>query len=377
MKKRLFAQMFHGLGGFFPALPFVRESQSGIMKQRQRSFRPQFGGSSVTQKSLDVKEKAGKRPRSERKRYLNIIYFIDSKRTRTLKFSIKTGYLTVGTLCLLVSWSLVASLLLIREHGLNKELRSRSRNLLSVIFNYQTRYDQVYEKAYPNDGHPLLPGGVSVEDRIAALPDIKRDEDATSKAAPTQAVVRPAPPTLAAKSAPPSPAPVVATEAPAPKEKVIAKALEQLPANEPTIAIENFSSAIHDETLTIRFSLKNTNKGNKASGTVTAQARFFENGKDAVWLQTHTEGAPSTADTGDQEDPSSDEHFNIRYYKNKVFHFSSPTKGSGLFTDVRITVKDEQGRAKDFTFPLTKEPKVQQTRLGSETLDTEENTSIH
>jgi hypothetical protein len=331
----------------------------------------------VTRKSLDPKEKAGNRPRSERKRYLNIIYFIDSKRTRTLKFSIKTGYLTVGTLCLLVSWSLVASLLLIREHGLNKELRSRSRNLLSVIFNYQTRYDQVYEKAYPNDGHPLLPGGVSVEDRLAALPDIKRDEEAESKAAPSQAVVRPAPPTLAAKSAPPSPAPAAPAAVPAPKEKLIATALEQAPSNEPTIAIENFSSAMHDESLTIRFSLKNTNKGSKASGTVTAQARFFATGKDAVWLQTHVESSGSSTDTGDQDDPSSDEHFNIRYYKNKVFHFTSKTKGDGLFTDVRITVKDEQGRTKEFSFPLTKEPKVQQTRLGSETLDTEENSSIH
>jgi hypothetical protein len=324
---------------------------------------------------MDAKEKASNRPRSERKRYLNIIYFIDSKRTRTLKFSIKTGYLTVGILGLLVSWSLVASLLLVREHGLNTELRSRSRNLLSLIFNYQTRYDQVYEKAYPNDGHPLLPGGSTVEDRIAALPArpvVKTDE---KTAAPAPVVVRPAPPTLAAKVAPPSPAPAVEADAPDPKEKVISNALEQMPNSEPTIAIENFSSAVHDETLTIRFSLKNTNKGNKASGTVTAQARFFESGKDGTWLETQSEGSETTVDTSDQDDPSSDRHFNIRYYKNKVFHFASPTNGKGLFTAVRITVKDEQGRSKEFSFHLTKEPKVQETRLGSEILDAEGNSS--
>ncbi len=332
----------------------------------------------MTQKSLDAKEKAGNRPRSERKRYLNIIYFIDSKRTRTLKFSIKTGYLTVGTLCLLVTWSLVASLLLLREHGLNTELRSRSRNLLSVIFNYQTRYDQVYEKAYPNDGHPLLPGGATVEDRIAALPKEAALDEGDDKTSMAQATNRPAPATLAAKVAPPpGPAPVapVETEVPAPKESVISNVLEQSSQGEPTIAIENFSSAVHDETLTIRFSLKNTNKGNKASGTVTAQARFFESGKDGVWLETNAVATEGTVDTGDQDDPSSDEHFNIRYYKNKVFHFSSPTKGDGLFTAVRVTVKDEQGRTKEFSFPLTKEPKVQQTRLGSESLETEGNTS--
>jgi hypothetical protein len=330
----------------------------------------------VTQKSLDVKEKAANRPRSERKRYLNIIYFIDSKRTRTLKFSIKTGYLTVGTLCLLVSWSLIASLLLIRENGLNKELRSRSRYLLSAIFNYQTRYDQVYEKAYPNDGDPLLPSGATVEDRIAALPAVKPDDVNDEKpAAPFQTVVRPTPPTLAAKALPPAPESADEAGVPVPKEKVIANAMNQFPKNEPTLAIENFSSAIHDETLTIRFSLKNTNKGSKASGMVTAQARFFESGKDGVWLDTQSEGTESTGDTGDQDDPSSDVHFNIRYYKNKVFHFASPTKGAGLFTAVRITVKDEQGRSKEFAFHLTKEPKVQQTHLGSETLDSESHSS--
>jgi hypothetical protein len=204
------------------------------------------------------------------------------------------------------------------------------------------------------------------------LPATKGDDaDGERPAAPSQVVARPGSTALAAKALPSVPETEAAAEVPDPKEKVIANAIEQLPNNEPTIAIENFSSAMHDETLTVRFSLKNTNKGSKASGTVTAQARFFENGKDGIWLNTQSEGTESAGDTGDQDDPSSDEHFNIRYYKNKVFHFASPTKSAGLFTAVRITVKDEQGRSKEFAFPLTKEPKVQQTHLGSETLDSE------
>lgn len=345
----------------------------------------------MTQKSLDAKEKAGNRPRSRRKRYLNIIYFLDSHRTRTLKFSIRTSYLTIATLCLMLSWSLIASLLLIREHGLNTELRARSRNLLSVIFNYQTRYDQVYEKAYPNDGSPLMPKapGIDVAAKVAAALEKQEDEKERKVDLPKQAIsVLPAPPNLAAKVAPPSsaqapaptpaPAPVAAADksAPAPKEKVIASAIDRQPPNEPTIAIENFSSAVHNETLTVRFSLRNTNKGNKATGTVTAQARYFETGKDGVWLETKTEAAKDQNDSGDNEDPSSDEHFNIRYYKNKVFHFSNPTKADGLFTAVKITVKDEQGRIKEFSFPLTKEPRGQRTLLEAEESDTAKKTTV-
>lgn len=329
----------------------------------------------MTQKNLDAKDKAGIRPRSERKRYLNVIYFIDSNRTRTLKFSIRTSYLTVGTLGLLVTWSLVASLLLVREHGLNTELRSRSRSLLSVIFNYQTRYDQVYEKAYPNDTAPVpvTPGGTDAAPSLTAQAEEEGDEDDGKTSHPNSAKAA-AVAALAART-PTLGALANDNSVSQPKEKIIATAIGRLPTGEPPIAVENFSSALHDETLTVRFSLKNTNKGNKATGMVTAQARFFENGKEGIWLATQNEGAENMIDTGDQDDPSSDQHFNIRYYKNKVFHFATPTKRNGLFTAVKIQVKDEQGRIKEFAFPLTKEPRVQQSRLEEDETETDDVTT--
>ncbi len=327
----------------------------------------------MTHKSQHAKDKIIIRPRSERKRFLNIIYFIDSNRTRTLKFSIRTSYLTIGTLILLVSWSMIASLLLLREHGLNTEQRARSRNLLSVIFGYQTRYDQVYEKAYPNNGTPLLATAESPDPApklaVNVYQEGQNDTEAhvdlpsESNTAKLTAI------TMAARAKaaiPPAPAEVTA---PDPKERAIANILEKLQPAEPPIAVENFSSAIHENTLTIRFALKNTNKGNKATGRVTAQARYFEDGKEGTWLPTQEISSEEQTDTGDQDDPSSDQHFNIRYYKNKVFHFTNATKSAGLFTAVRITVKDEQGRAKDFTFPLTKEPFIQQSKMERSPVD--------
>ncbi len=318
----------------------------------------------MTQKSLDPKEKSANRPRSERKRFLNVIYFIDSNRTRTLKMSIRTSYLTVGTLCLLVTWSLVASLLLVREHGLNTDLRSRSRDLLGVIFGYQTRYDQVYEKAYPTDVNTIIPTAISEASNKTSNPvEIELEDDAEAKVElPSQPNSVKASP-IAAKIANSPVAEPPEQVRPEPKEKIIARALEKTSAMAPPVSVENFSSSIQDETLTVRFALKNTNKGNKATGTVTGQARFFENGKEGLWLPTQIEAGNDQADAGDQDDPSSDQHFNIRFYKNKVFHFVSPASKSGLFTAVRITVKDEQGRIKEFTYPLTKEPGIQQSRL--------------
>jgi|GEM_PF-3364380 len=327
----------------------------------------------MTQKSPHAKDKIIIRPRRGRKRFLNIIYFIDSNRTRTLKFSIRKSYLTVGTLILLVSWSMIASLLLLREHALNTEQRARSRNLLSVIFNYQTRYDQVYEIAYPNDGSPLMAAAESPDPANKLAVNVNQEGQADTESR----VELPSEPNAAkliaismaakAKAAIPSILAEVTTDDP--KERVIANTLEKLQSGEPPVVVENFSSAIHEDTLTIRFALKNTNKGNKATGSVTAQARYFEEGKEGAWIPTQEISSEELTDTGDQDDPSSDQHFNIRYYKNKVFHFTSPAKSTGLFTGVRITVKDEQGRSKDFAFPLTKEPRFQQSKVERSPVD--------
>ena len=98
----------------------------------------------------DPRDRVTIKPRSPRKRLLNIIYFIDSKRTRTLQISLKTAGLSVGILAVMIVWSLVASGLLVNELLVNNHLRDHTRRLLSNIFNYQTRYDNVYERAYPD-----------------------------------------------------------------------------------------------------------------------------------------------------------------------------------------------------------------------------------
>ncbi|MCX6130423.1 MAG: hypothetical protein NTX25_15345 [Proteobacteria bacterium] len=297
----------------------------------------------MTQSSSDLKTKTGHRKRSERKRFLNIIYFIDSNRTRTLKLSIRSSYLTVATLVLLISWSFFASLLLIQEHQLNHEQRVRSVELLTSIFNYQTRYDQVYEKAYPSETSPAV-AIKQQNDHIetARVQTVEKDEGQKIRVEDSQKTKTPAPalPAGLAQAPKPSPSPSpsvlastsVETMASSPKEKVISAPIEKTPAlPDPPVIVENFSSAIEDQVLTARFALKNLKKGSKATGTVQALARFEEEGQDAIWLSTNIETNVEQQESADQDDPSSDHRFNIRFYKNKVFHFALPSEKSGVF----------------------------------------------
>ncbi len=288
--------------------------------------------------------------RFERKRYLNVIYFIDSSRTRTLKFSIGASYFTVGALTVAVIWSLVATSLLIRDRFVIAEMRQHSRSLLETVFNYQTRYDEVYEKAYPEPGEKqenLAEEDDKDETAPVSLPrSAEGKELAKTKSAsatigqePTQSVL-----------------PI--DQAAIAKDKGTSeKTVEGLP-----IAIDNFASTTLGRSLTVRLSLKNLNSPTKSSGVISGMARFIDSQN-----QTHDIQGRTTPSGGE------DAHFNIRYFKNKNLVFEAPKDLAGKFADVSITIKDDQGHSKDFPYKVNKDilptspaaPKVEAKELAS------------
>ncbi|MBC7658605.1 MAG: hypothetical protein H7249_02765 [Chitinophagaceae bacterium] len=262
-------------------------------------------------------EKTEVKKRRERKRFLNVIYFIDSNRTRTLKFSIGTSYVTVGLLCAAVIWSIISTSLLIRDHFILEGMRGHTTSLLETVFNYQTRYDEVYEKAYPVNDTSLLTAEKE-KPKTEAKPTVS-DSNALAQQA----------------------------ESPTPKEKAISQARA---STEPPLAINNFSTIINDKNLLVRLSLKNLSTTSKVSGSVRAKAKFVDAENKTLVLESR----PSRT----REDNGNDEHFNIRYFKNKAMSFEIPKDTKGRFLEVTVTIKDDSGRSKDFAYPLNKEIQV-------------------
>lgn len=299
-------------------------------------------------KGIDPKSRVQNRPRTERQRFLNIIYFMDSHRTHTLKFTVRSAGITVGVLALLLAWSFVASGLLIHEYQVNSDLRQRARSLLSTIFTYQTRYDEVYEKAYPGkESQPLLTSSdLSTQDtdRATSEPDVKDPVSEKESAALATAAQPEAEAEASASSA-----------ASAPKEKIVSQSLEEkLQKLDFPILIENFSTHLQGNTLVARFALKNTKSPNKASGTVLATAKFVDAQQKASFIAMEVSKASSDGGAGDETESSSDQHYNIRYYKNKKFSFLKPQGQTGDFVSITITLKDDAGRKKDYSFPVSK-----------------------
>lgn len=288
----------------------------------------------MEQRNNKTSEK-GDRKRVERKRYLNVIYFVDSRRTRTLKYSIERTYLTVGIIAASIIWSVTSTALLIRERYVIREMTEHTQTLLGIVFNYQTRYDEVYEKAYPSrDTAPQM-----VSDSYLDEED-KEEAPAPKPEKPTETIA------LKAKAPPPASANASANASGSPKANA--------EKTEIPISVDNFSTQLSENSLTARLSLKNLNSPSKTEGTITASARFVDGDNVAITLQS----TPQPTEDG----PATD-HFNIRYFKNRSFFFEIPEGKVGRFLSVTVTLRDDKGRQREFLYALNKDADNREARV--------------
>src|SRR5262245_5829204 len=91
-----------------------------------------------------------------RQKELNIIYFIDAKKTKTVRISLRNFYYLLGVFVVFCVWSVASLGLTFHLMSKNKNAEDNVQKLLSDIFNYQVKYEDVYQKAYPNNANDLF-----------------------------------------------------------------------------------------------------------------------------------------------------------------------------------------------------------------------------
>ncbi len=117
------------------------------------------------------------------RRELSIIYFIDSNKTRTLRIPIsRVNWILVGG-ALLFIWLFVSSFAVVMLQKENSELTSELKVLMNNLFDYQTRYDGVYEDAYPSPEKIALQNNVGVkgQKKLSKALAIKEVRNTTAK----------------------------------------------------------------------------------------------------------------------------------------------------------------------------------------------------
>ncbi len=294
-------------------------------------------------------EKSNK-SKAERRRFLNVIYFIDSNRTHTFKLSLQSAIVVASVLAGLLIWSIIGSYLLIDTSLASRQKNERIRSLLGTIFSYQTRYDEVYERSYPdlsvgqlvadnpNTGQEAEPNEAKTTHNQVVSTDTSTTENQAS--------------TKTGKSTGSSKISLAAKAAPGNSEGSFGNT-KSASVKQPPIGIEDVETKDNEGSMEFSFSLRNLASPELASGYVIGVGKFIDEAGSATTILSPPEVKP------DEKIPiyslSKNHRFSIRYYKKKTLQFDKPEAKKGQFQNVKIVIGDGDGNRKEIVYNLKNE----------------------
>ena len=268
-----------------------------------------------------------------RKRQLNLIYFIDASRTRTVTVSLVQLRVLIAFGVGLLVWSvasigLVASLLSDRAN-----LLSRLHVALNTVFDYETRADNVFDLAYPppKASPPpvaqveVAPAPASITESSLPPPPVDQPEAAPEHTQEASAVSESASSAGSAK-------------ADSEKTKLTDKAD---PTEEAIVSIGRPVLLTHPTSLELRFDLTTRSGVDLAEGFIFAIAEFTTDQGERQFI-----GAPrdiAVSETGIPKLPLRATSFAIKRFKQKGFKFPIHANISGTFTKLHIAVIGTKG----------------------------------
>lgn len=271
-----------------------------------------------------------------RNRLLNVIYFVDSNKTHSFKIKLKNAYWILGSLTILLCWSLASSYLLIEDIRKNNIKNKQTRNLLSTIFEYQSHYDHVYEKAYPNHSNTAIAESktdsstnsiIKKTDNLKQIAQkkvnkepIKVSKKVTSMSAKELINKKTTKATLSIKKA---------VKQQKTRQKELASANKEYP-----VVIDTIKSNLSKNNLLVKFFIRNTNRPNRQAGYVWSVASFQDSKGNITKI-----AAPNYVKIDNKEyrkDLKQGYRFSIRYYKVHNFKFAAPPNTEGKFISARI-----------------------------------------
>jgi hypothetical protein len=302
-------------------------------------------------------------------RRLNVIYFIDSAKTRSISIPLGRLNLLLALIFLIVSWS-IASIFVIAWLGEEQlALSTRLKASLGTIFDYQSRFDNVYELAYPPASHAPdvgldpAPPGLRAEEYAEHMPTepSKAAPPPVSDAPNTSAASGGTSPSVAAPQQPPPQASdLAASSGPTNAQNATAQAPSS-PASTSSsdggddkttpsgtgdvlVTVGNTTLEKGQNGVALHFELANRSTRTRAEGYIWAIAEFVADDGQKYFI-----GAPRELKLGANGDPTNPEkatYFGIKRFKKQSFNFPLIKGRPGTFTAVRIGIMDLSGEGR-------------------------------
>lgn len=255
-------------------------------------------------------------------RHVNLIYFVDAAKTKTFRISMRSASCLVIASALVIIWAVASGVLLLRTQAKQSDLRTELSLSRSVIFEYQTLYDGVFEQAYPE----------LRERRYSGLTPI-----------PAKSVA------IAAQAANPGNAtqigvPVI-TDTPE-KAKIISREDAKAP-----VSLSNPSIIRRASSFEVFFDLRNSDPSSKAEGFIWAIAAMEKQNGEQMTVTVPKALTVSAA--GELLNPEHGQRFGIRRFARRSFVFALPQQFDGRVLTVDIAFSGQRAKYQSsYTIPI-------------------------
>lgn len=263
-------------------------------------------------------------------RHLNIIYFFDSKRTHSLKIPSTIFHIILTFVLMILIWTGVSAFLIYREGEEVSKLRAQLRDSVATIFDYQSKYDDIYDIAY-----------------AAPKKEIEPTASATRQVTRTP-VKPPAPAQLPMEATISEPTPITRSTAPVANPSVPNVPAQAGPpklhvttdtVNWPVV-VEAPTLVKQGDELKLNLSIRNQATPKKAEGYIWAI--IILKSKDGKELKLSD--PISILAQNNMENSKKATYYNIRYYKSKSFSFALPKGWDGWIEKINIQMMNQDDK---------------------------------
>jgi hypothetical protein len=258
---------------------------------------------------------------SSRDKQLNVIYFVDSNQTRSFKIPLKYAFVMGGFLAVIAVWSVFSTIFLLQSLSAAAVDQNKIVSLRTVIFDQQTRLDQVYEKAYPDNTNEIAK--MSDGDGGAPSPATAEGQEIRQDAPRAASGLKGG---LAAKVD-------AVDEAPQQKEPAHVK-IE-------TVRLKNIDSQME-----LNFAIRNLDSPKQKDGYVIGVAKYVKADGSISYFTAPPNSALSSQGTPTQL--KSGFRFSIKYYKERTLLFPLPEDRGGAYKSISIHTLDDKDNQSNF-----------------------------
>lgn len=268
-----------------------------------------------------------------RKQFLNIVYFVESSRTRTLKIPMSRVHLLLFCALALVGWSVASTAIISLLVNDRAELVGNLKQTMQTVFDFESLYDGVYERAYPSgklqtsktltistsSSSNQKPTVVAETGSKQAVNDVKQVD--VAKQEQKQQVAS---------------APVSTPQVEENKSDTSGKNVE--------VTVSNPVVKTTQDRLNLTFDLTNKNGSEKSEGYIWATAEFKTETGDVHILKAPV--SISANSKGEISDHRRASYFAIRRFKRNEFSFDLMKGFTGTVVGVKIGISDKPGENK-------------------------------